>query len=151
MGERDRMLVAERSDLFLWKKVKEWFWSCISLLICAFFWSLSRDFSISGDSVLFGHCHVTLPYMVLLSCFGRFVQKVKKSCFADSFVQKTTQQSDGSCSVTSYSQFLHNFFKKTASLFLQTQMKNKFWVKNTVLLATMTRCASYTLSDITLF
>ena len=35
MGERDRKMVAEGSDLFLWKKVKECFWSCIWLLIYA--------------------------------------------------------------------------------------------------------------------
>ena len=67
-----------------------------------------------------------------LSFFGRFVQKVKVSCFSDSFVQKTTQQKrasaegtrggrerkrtvgrqDGSCNVTSDSQLLYKFFKK---------------------------------------
>ena len=31
------MLVVERSDLFLWMKVKDWFWNCISLLIYASF------------------------------------------------------------------------------------------------------------------
>ena len=35
-----------------------------------------------------GHCHLTFPYMELLSFFGRFVQKVKVSCFSDSFVRK---------------------------------------------------------------
>ena len=61
---------------------------------------------------IFGHCHVTFPYMEPLSFFGRFVQKVIVSCLSDSFVQKTTQQSDGSCNVTSDSQLLHKFFKK---------------------------------------
>ena len=46
-----------------------------------------------------------------LSIFGRFVQKVIVSCFSDSFVQKTTQESYGSCNVTSGSQFLFKFFK----------------------------------------
>ena len=34
--------------------------------------------------------------MERLSFFGRFVQKVKQSCFSDSFVQKTTQQKGAS-------------------------------------------------------
>ena len=42
---------------------------------------------------LFDHCHVTFPCMEPLSFFGRFLQKVIVSCFSDSFVQKTTQQS----------------------------------------------------------
>ena len=33
MVERDRLLVAERSDLVLWMKVEAWFWSCNSFLI----------------------------------------------------------------------------------------------------------------------
>ena len=51
-----------------------------------------------------GHCHVASPYMEPLSFFGRLVQEVIVSCFLDSFVQKTTQQSDGSCNATSDSQ-----------------------------------------------
>ena len=71
----------------------------------------------------FGRCHVNFPYMEPLSFFGSFVQKVIESCFSDSFVQKTTQQSDGSCNVTSDSQFLYKLFRKTAPLFLQTHVK----------------------------
>ena len=52
--------------------------------------------------MFFGHCHVKFPYMEPVSFFGRFLQEV--SCFSDSFVQKTTQKSDGSCNVTSDSQ-----------------------------------------------
>ena len=59
-----------------------------------------------------------------LSFFGRFVQKAIVSCFSDSFNEKTTQQSDGSFNVTIDSQFLYKIFEKTASLFLQTHMKN---------------------------
>ena len=72
----------------------------------------------------FGHCHVTFPlkeilsffgyrqeatfpYMETLSFFGRFVQKVIVSCFSASFVQKTTEQSDGSCNVKSDSHLLY--------------------------------------------
>ena len=88
--------------------------------------------------------------MELLPFFDRFVQKVTVSCFSDSFVHKTTQQSDGSCNVTSDSLFLYKLLRKTASLFLQTQTNFIFSVKNTVPLATMTRCASYPFSDITL-
>ena len=60
----------------------------------------------------FGHCQVRFPYMEPLSFVGRFVQKVRVSCFSDSFVQKTTQQSNGSCNVTSISQLLYKLFKK---------------------------------------
>ena len=66
---------------------------------------------------LFGHCHVTFPYMEPLSFFGRFVQKVNVSCFSESFVQKTTQQSDGSCNVTSDSQLLNKLFEKHPRFF----------------------------------
>ena len=59
-----------------------------------------------------GHCHVLLPYMKLPSFFGIFLKKVIVYCFSDSFVHKTTQQIDGSCKVTSDSQFLYNLFKK---------------------------------------
>ena len=72
----------------------------------------------------FGHCHVTFPYIERLSFFGSLVEKVNISCFSDLFVQKTKQQSGGSCNVTGDSQLLYKFFKKTASLFQQTPMKN---------------------------
>ena len=70
-----------------------------------------------------GPCHVTFPYMERLFFFRRFVQKVIVSYFSDSFVQKTTQQSGGSCNVTSDTQLLKIFFQKTTSLFLQIHMK----------------------------
>ena len=41
--------------------------------------------------------------------------------------------------------------QKTAFLFLQTHMKNKLCVMKTVLLATMTKCASSPIASITLF
>ena len=51
-----------------------------------------------------GHCHVRFPNMEPLSHFGRFVHKVKLSCFSESFARKTTQQSNGSYNVTSDTQ-----------------------------------------------
>ena len=48
------------------------------------FWSMSRDNSF----------------------FGRLVQNLEVLCFSESFVRKTTEQSDGSCIVTSDTQFL---------------------------------------------
>ena len=60
----------------------------------------------------FANCHVPFPDIELLSIFGRFVQKIVLFSFADSFVQKTTQQPDGSCNVTSVSQLLFKVFKK---------------------------------------
>ena len=73
---------------------------------------------------LFGHCCVIFPYLEPLSFFGRFVQKVIVSCFSDSFVQKTTHQSDGSCNVTSNSQFLYKYSKNSLFNFANTFEKN---------------------------
>ena len=71
----------------------------------------------------FSHCHVTSPYMELLSFFGRFVQKVTVPCFSDSFVQKTTQESNGSCDNTSDSQLLFKIFKKQSLYFYKHTWK----------------------------
>ena len=64
---------------------------------------------------------MTFLYMEPLSFFGRIVQKIKGSCFSDSFVQKTTQEkaasADDSCNVTSDSQLLYKLFKKQALYF----------------------------------
>ena len=68
----------------------------------------------------FGPCHVTFPYMERLSFSGSFVQKVIVFCFSDSFVQKTTQQSDGSCKVTSDASFYTNCSKN--SLFISADI-----------------------------
>ena len=91
------MLVAETSDLFLWKKFQKWF-------SAAFFFTYIR--------ISFGHCHVicpykeilsslrhchlTFPYMEPVSFSGTFAQKVKVSCFSDSLVKKTAQQKGAS-------------------------------------------------------
>ena len=100
------MLVAERSDFSLWKKVQEWFWRWI-------FFSYERFF--------FGHCHVMFFYMVNIRCnflirrfflffghchviflfFDRVVRKIVTVGFSNSFVQKTIQQPAASCNVTS--------------------------------------------------
>ena len=61
----------------------------------------------------FGHCHVTFPNKDTLSFFARFVQKVVLSCFSDSFVQKTTQQADGSFNATSDSQLSNKLLKNS--------------------------------------
>ena len=65
---------------------------------------------------------MTFPYMEPLSFFGRLVKRVILSCFSDSFLQKTTQQSDGSCNVTSASQLLYKFKN---SLFLSANTYEK--------------------------
>ena len=65
--------------------------------------------------------------MELLSFCGRLVQKVKISCFSDSFFQRTTQQSDGSCNVTSDSPLLYKTFKKQPLYFC-----NHIWKKSIV-------------------
>ena len=101
--------------------------------------------------IFFGHCLVTFPYMLPLSFFGRFVQNVIVSWFSDSFDKRTTKQLDDSGSVTNDNQILYKINQKMPFLYLQTQMENNLWGRNTVLLATMTRCASYPIADITLF
>ena len=44
---------------------------------------------------LFGNCHVAFPYVEPFSFFSSVEQKLVVFCFSDSFVQQTTQQSDG--------------------------------------------------------
>ena len=110
MCERSRMLVAGTNDIFLWMKVKEWFWSCISLRL--FFGHCHVTFPYREILSFFGLCHVTFPYMDPLCFFGRLRQKVIVSCFSDSLVPKTTQQSDGSCNVTSDFQLFYKQFQK---------------------------------------
>ena len=80
--------------------------------IPSFFGPCQVTFSYREPLSFFGHFHVTYPYMEPLSFFGRFLQKVKVYCFSDSFVEKTTQQSDGSSNVTSDSQLLYKLFEK---------------------------------------
>ena len=81
---------------------------------------------VTSIQIFFGHCHVAFPYMEPLSFFGRFVQKVIVSCFSDSIVQTTTQQSDGSCNVTCDSQLLYKLFKN--SLFVSANFFGKNFV-----------------------
>ena len=81
-------------------------------------------FSYKEIVAFFGHGHVTFPYMEHLSVSGRFVRKVIVSCFSASFVQKTTEQSDGSRNVTNDSQFLYKRLKKYPPFFLRTRTKN---------------------------
>ena len=59
-----------------------------------------------------------------LSFFGSFVQKLRVSCFLDSFVQKTTQQSVGSCSVIRNSQIFYKFIKNNPFFSADTYVKN---------------------------
>ena len=66
-----------------------------------------------------------------LSFFGRFVQKVKVSCFSDSFVQKTTQHkgasADGKMAAVML-QVIPSFFTKYSkdSLFISANTYEKF-------------------------
>ena len=61
-----------------------------------------------------------------LSSFDWFVQKTLVPCFADPFVQETTQQWDGKCNVKSDLRLLYKLFKKTVFLFVQTHLKTTF-------------------------
>ena len=72
------------------------------------------------------HCHVTFPYTELLSFLVTFVQKVIVSCFSDSFVQKTTQYSDGRHYVTNNPQLLRKIFRK--GLFISATTYEKYIV-----------------------
>ena len=117
---------------------------CIVLSHCRVTFPFTEVFS------LFGQCHVTFPYMQPFSFFGRFVQKLKISCFFFQFplFRKRLNNQMAAVLLQVFSSFYTNDSKKPC-FFLQTQMKNKLWVKNTVLLATMTRCPSYPSVDIT--
>ena len=90
MGERDRMLVAERSKSFCEWILHTVFGAAIYYLHTLRFWSLSIVFSV-------------------------FVGLYKKTlCFSDSFVQKKIQQPDGSCDVGFYKNFSRNSLLKSA-------------------------------------
>ena len=97
----------------------------------------------------FGYCHVKFPYMELLSFFSSFVQKVLVSCFSDSLVQKTTQQSDVAVLLQVIPSFYTNYSKN--SLFISANTFENYIVsKNFVLPATTTRSASHPNADITI-
>ena len=119
MGERDRMVVA--GSYFSEWKVKNDFELHFVSYIRISFNHCHVTFPNKEILSFFGHCHVTFLYIEPLSFFGRIVQKIKVSCFSDSFVQKATQQKgasvDGSCNVTSDSQLLHKFLKKQPLFF----------------------------------
>ena len=53
MGEQDRMLVAERSDFFCERMLKNDFGAAFRNLYTHVFWTLSRDISKNGTSFLF--------------------------------------------------------------------------------------------------
>ena len=109
-------------------------------------------------------CYVTLPYMELLSFFGRFVQLIINLVFSDSFVKITTQlkgaSAVGSASVRHirwqplcYKQnlaFTQNSQKKVF-LFQQIHMKNTLFVKTTALPITTTKRVFYPLVNFILY
>ena len=85
-----------------------------------------------------------------LSFFGRFEQKVTVSCFSDSFDQNKKQQSNSSFNVTNESQLSYKIFKN--SLLISANANEKLnGEKKTVLLPTMTRCASFPNVDIKIY
>ena len=151
MGEPDRMLVAERSYLSLRVKVKEWFWSCNWLLIYAPFlaivpWHLHIRRFCNFSVIVTWEFHI---WNLFFS--GSFVQK-GNSFLLFRFICSEIHWKNG------WQLFYNKRFpafiqiiQKTASLFLQTHIKKTLWVKNTVLLATVTSFASYPIADITLY
>ena len=82
--------------------------------------------------MLFGYCHVTIPYREILSFFGRFAQKVIVSCFfPDSFYQFLSQykgaSADGKMAAIML-QSIPSFYAKISKkvfLFLQLHLKKK--------------------------
>ena len=74
----------------------------------------------------FAPCHVTFSDMGPLSIFDRFVQKVVANCFSDSFVLKTTLQTQSRFTATSISQLLRKVFKN--SLFVLAKTYEKYSV-----------------------
>ena len=96
---------------FCERKLKNEFGVAFCYLYKHRFWSLSRDISIYSTTFL----------------FCRFVQNVIVSCFSDSFFQKTTQQSDGSCNGTSNSHFFLQIINKN-SLFSSANTYEKYIV-----------------------
>ena len=104
-------------------KLKNVFGAAFPFLYLHPFWSLSCDISIQGGSSLSQSLSRDFSIYGTSFFFGRFVQKVLVSWCSDSFVQKTTQQSDGSCDVTSNSQFFYKLFKN--SLFISANAYEK--------------------------
>ena len=111
---------------FCESKLKNDFGAATRYLYTHVFWSLSRDISLLGDSFPFWSLSRDMSIWRTFFFFGRFVQKLKVSCFSASFVQKTTQQSDGSCNVTSDSQLSYKLFKKQALYFCKNIWKINF-------------------------
>ena len=124
MGERNRMLVAERSDGFCEWKLKNDFGSAICWLYTA----------------LFGFCHLMFVYMVNVKWYfcnrisfvlfwsfsrdvpvtGRVIPKTLTLCFSDSFVQIATVKL----------QVVTNFYRivqKTVSIHPQNHLKSTLW------------------------
>ena len=122
MGERDRML--KEVICFCERKLNTDFELHFVTYIRISFVHCHVNFPFKEILSFFGHFHVTFPYMEPLSFLGRFVQKLKVSCFSESFVQETTQQSDGSCNVTSDSQLSYKLYKKSLFFSANTYGKN---------------------------
>ena len=81
---------------------------------------------------LFGHCHVKFLCMDTLSFFGNSAKNGIVFCFLESFDQKTTEQTDGSCKVTIDSQLLNNLLKKQSLFSTNTDAKCPASKKNCI-------------------
>ena len=92
--------------------------------ICISFGDCRVIFAYKEILCFFGHCHVTFPYMEPISFYGNLGQNIIVSCFSDSFVQKTTQKSDGSCSVTVIPSHHTSFSKNSFFICVKTFEKN---------------------------
>ena len=101
---RDRVLVAERKDLFLRVKVKNDFGAAFCCLYTFRFRSLSRD----------------------VSLFSGVVQKIVTLCFSTLFVQEKIQQLGASCNTTNDTQLLFKLLKKGCPNFCKHICKTHF-------------------------
>ena len=67
---------------------------------------------VNDKRIFTGHCQEAFSYMEPFSFLVGLYKKVIVTCFSDSIVQKTNEQSYGSCYVTSDSQLLYKLFNK---------------------------------------
>ena len=128
-GCRGRMLVAERSDLFMAMKYEEWFRSCNFLRIyrsvlvigsCFLIWFLSCDLSFNGDAFVFCSLSGDVSY------FGMVVQKIGTLSQIHSFT-KPLHQWNASWDVLSDTQLFCKFFKKQSSWKKWNDFQKEIW------------------------
>ena len=152
MRDRDRILVAEISDLLFEWNPKNALKLQFVVFICSFFGHCHVVNPLKEILFLFGWCYITFPNMEPLTFFDRFVEK---SCNI-LFFRFVCSENDSTVKwqlycYKWYPAFEKNFFQKTFLLDLQTHLENILWVNYNVLPTTMTRSASCPIVDIALY